>query len=64
MAHIVFILAPSVASLNSSLKLAKSLRSAGHHINYVGLADSEELVCANEMLYRVMVIKLLFEQKY
>lgn len=49
MAHIVFILAPSVASLNSSLKLAKSLRSAGHHINYVGLADSEELVCANEM---------------
>lgn len=49
MASIVFVLAPSVASLNSSLKLAKSLRSSGHQINYVGLADSEELVRANKM---------------
>jgi UDP:flavonoid glycosyltransferase YjiC (YdhE family) len=49
MASIVFVLAPSVASLNSSLKLAKTLRSSGHRINYVGLADSEELVCANKM---------------
>ena len=49
MGSIVFVLAPSIASLNSSLKLAKSLRSSGHQVNYVGLADSEELVRANKM---------------
>lgn len=47
MANIVFILAPLIGSLNSSLKLAKTLRAHGHRVSYMGLADSAEHVLRN-----------------
>ncbi|MGQ0592976.1 MAG: nucleotide disphospho-sugar-binding domain-containing protein [Gammaproteobacteria bacterium] len=47
MANIVFVLAPVTGSLNSSLKLAKTLRDSGHGVSYIGLADSEEHVLRN-----------------
>lgn len=47
MANIVFILGPSMGSLNSSLKLARTLRGHGHGVSYMGLADSAEHVLRN-----------------
>jgi MGT family glycosyltransferase len=44
MARIVFVVWPLVSSINSSLKLAKDLRSNGHQVHYLGLADCEEHV--------------------
>ncbi|WP_350283400.1 nucleotide disphospho-sugar-binding domain-containing protein [Nitrosomonas sp.] len=52
MANIVFVLAPSMGSLNSSLKLAKMLKANGHQVSYVGLADSEEYVLKNGVEFK------------
>ncbi|MGH8547625.1 MAG: glycosyltransferase [Methylococcales bacterium] len=44
MAGIVFVVWPLISSINSSLKLARDLRSGGHRVHYLGLVDCEEPV--------------------
>lgn len=43
-ANIIFTPYPEMGHLNASLKIAKALRSRGHHVSYLGLPDFEEHV--------------------
>jgi UDP:flavonoid glycosyltransferase YjiC (YdhE family) len=51
MSVIVFIPFPETGHLNASLRLAKSLKSRGHKIYYLGLADFEESVKAQHLCF-------------
>ncbi|QBR71361.1 hypothetical protein CU048_08795 [Beijerinckiaceae bacterium] len=47
MSNIMFFILHEVGSINASLQLANDLKTRGHQVTYVGLADSEELIKAN-----------------
>jgi len=59
MSNIMFFILHEVGSLNTSLQLAIDLRTRGHMVSYVGLADSEDLIRANGFEFTA-----LFEQHF
>ena len=44
MSRIVFVMLPETGHVNSSLKIAKSLKARGHSICYFGMADFEDYI--------------------
>ncbi|WP_036261119.1 nucleotide disphospho-sugar-binding domain-containing protein [Methylocapsa aurea] len=59
MANILFLILPYPGCLAATLDLAERLRARGHAVSYLGMADSEEAVCAQGFSFTP-----LFERRF